>query len=175
MKDLDLKEAVQVLRATPGTLAVLLDGAPESWLSENEGGDSWSSYDIVGHLVHGEKTDWITRARTILEHGESRTFEPFDRFAQFRDSAGRNVDDLLDEFGKLRAENVAELEAWSLTEADLDRTGTHPALGTVTLRQLIATWVVHDLGHIRQIARVLAKQYAGEVGPWEQYLRVVSE
>ncbi|MCB0719591.1 MAG: DinB family protein [Bacteroidetes bacterium] len=175
MKDLDLKEAVQVLRATPGTLAVLLDGAPESWLSENEGGDSWSSFDIVGHLVHGEKTDWITRARTILEHGESRTFEPFDRFAQFRDSAGRNVDDLLDEFGKLRAENVAELEAWSLTEADLDRTGTHPALGTVTLRQLIATWVVHDLGHIRQIARVLAKQYAGEVGPWEQYLRVVSE
>ena len=175
MKDLDLKEAVQVLRATPGTLAVLLDGAPESWLSENEGGDSWSSFDIVGHLVHGEKTDWITRARTILEHGESRTFEPFDRFAQFRDSAGRNVDDLLDESGKLRADNVAELEAWSLTEADLDRTGTHPALGTVTLRQLIATWVVHDLGHIRQIARVLAKQYAGEVGPWEQYLRVVSE
>jgi hypothetical protein len=139
-----------------------------------EGGETWSPFDVVGHLIHGEQTGWLPRARMILEHGESRAFDTFDRFGQFREFAGRSIDSLLDEFAALRAESLRQLGALHLTDADLDRRGQHPALGPVTLRQLLATWVAHDLDHITQIARVLARQYSDEVGPWHGFLRVIS-
>jgi len=173
--DFSRDDAVEILRSTPDTLWVLLAGLSDGWTSANEGPDTWSPFDVVGHLIHGEKTDWIPRARIILEHGESRTFTPFDRHAQLKDSEGKTLNALLDEFADLRAENLQALEGLELTEADLERTGRHPELGTVTLRQLLATWVVHDLGHIAQIARVMSKQYKDEVGPWSAYLRVIKE
>jgi hypothetical protein len=152
----------------------LLRGLPAGWIAAHEGGETWSPFDVVGHLIHGERTDWIPRVRIILEHGETRPFETFDRFAQFERSSGRSLESLLDEFAKLRAANLRELAALRLTEADLLRRGRHPALGVVTLRQLLATWVAHDLDHVIQIARVLATQYSDEVGPWRAYLRVIS-
>ena len=172
--DFSLEEAVRLLARTPSTLDSLLRDLPESWIRLNEGGETWSAYDVVGHLIHGEKTDWIPRARRILEHGEAKPFEPFDRLAQFEDSAGRSLAALLDEFARRRAANLQELTVLRLTAGDLDRRGLHPALGTVTLRQLLATWVAHDLDHLQQIARVLARRYADEVGPWRKYLRIIS-
>ncbi len=171
--EFDLDQAVEVLRRTPRTLRALLQGLPAGWTSNNEGPDTWSPFDVVGHLVHGEKTDWIGRARIILEHGEGRTFEPFDRFAQFRDSAGKSLEDLLDEFEELRAGNLDTLRGFELTPEQLELRGRHPGLGVVTLGQLLATWAAHDLGHVAQITRVMAKQYAGEVGPWRAYLSVL--
>ena len=171
----DLDDAVRILSRTPATVAALLRGLPDPWIRNNEGGESWSPFDIVGHLVHGERTDWITRARTILEHGDSRPFEPFDRFAQFRDSQDKTLEDLLAEFDTLRRENLEQLRRMEISDDRLELTGRHPELGTVTLRQLLSTWVAHDLGHLRQMARVMAKQYAGEVGPWREYLPVVRE
>ena len=168
-----MAEATAILERTPLALDALLRGLPDGWIAAHEGGESWSPFDVVGHLVHGERTDWMQRARIILEHGEARPFDPFDRFAQFRDSAGRTLGDLLDEFAALRRENLEALAALRLSEADLDRRGRHPEFGTVTLRQLLATWVAHDLDHLFQISRVLAGQYADEVGPWRAYLRVV--
>lgn len=167
-------EAIAILSRTPSTLDALLRGLPESWIMAHEGGETWSPFDVIGHLIHGEQTDWMPRARIILEHGESRAFDKFDRFAQFEDSRGRTLPSLLDEFAAARGESVRSLAALQLTEADLDRRGTHPELGGVTLRQLLATWVAHDLDHIVQVARVLARQYADEVGPWRAYLRVIS-
>lgn len=135
---------------------------------------SWRPYDIVGHLIQGELTDWIPRARIILEQGEDRTFVPFDRFAQFEHSKGKSLAQLLDEFAKLRTQNIETLTSWNLTEHQLDLEGDHPELGRVTLRQLLATWVVHDLNHIRQVVTVMAKRYEGEVGVWKQYLSILN-
>lgn len=167
-------EATALLSRTPAVLDAWLRGLPDGWITAHEGDGTWSPFDVMGHLIHGERTDWMGRARMILEHGESRIFEPFDRFAQFRESEGKTLPQLLDEFATLRRQNLADLAALNLTEADLDRRGRHPAFGTVTLRQLLATWVAHDLDHISQIARVLARQYTDEVGPWQAYLRIIN-
>lgn len=175
MSKFDLEDSIKILERMPDVLRTLLSGLPESWIRTNEGGDSWSAFDIVGHLAHGEKTDWITRAKTILEHGKEKPFVPFDRFAQFRDSEGKSLNELLEEFRNLRNENIETLKGLNLTGEDFKREGIHPELGTVTLEQLLATWVVHDLGHLRQISRILAKNYKEEIGAWEKYLPVVHE
>jgi len=169
-----LEEAVAILARTPAALDVLLRDLPRAWMDANEGGRTWSPFDVVGHLIHGERTDWMPRARMILADGDTRTFEPFDRFAQFASSSGRTLASVLDEFAALRRDNLRELAALGLTESDLDRRGRHPEFGAVTLRQLLATWVAHDLDHVVQIARVLGRQYTDEVGPWRAYLRVIS-
>jgi hypothetical protein len=169
-----LAEAVPLLARTPATFDALLRGLPDGWIAANEGGGTWSPFDVIGHLIVGEQSDWIPRVRIILEQGEARTFDKFDRFAQFELSRGRTLASLLDEFASRRAENLRQLEALRLTEADLEKRGTHPFFGTVTMRQLLATWVAHDLDHVIQVSRVLARQYADEVGPWRAYLRVIS-
>jgi hypothetical protein len=169
----DLDQATAVLRRTPQAMRSLLSGLPSPWIEGNEGPETWSPFDVIGHLIHGERTDWIPRARVILAQGDSVRFEPFDRFAQFRESAGKSLADLLDEFEALRAGNLVTLESWTLSGAQLALEGEHPAFGRVTLRQLLATWVAHDLGHIAQAARVMAKQYREEVGPWREYLPVL--
>ena len=171
---LDLTDAVSVLERTPAAISAMLRGLPDGWIAAHEGGETWSPFDIVGHLIHGERTDWMPRVRVLLAHGEARAFEPFDRLAQFEASKGRTLESLLDEFAGLRAGNLRELASLNLTAGDLDRRGRHPAFGTVTLRQLLATWVAHDLDHVAQITRVLARQYADEVGPWRAYLRIIS-
>jgi hypothetical protein len=169
-----IEEATDILARTPSTINALLRGLPASWTLGHEGGQTWSPFDVVGHLIHGEQTDWIPRVKIILTHGEARAFEKFDRLAQFTVSSGRTLPDLLDDFARLREENLRELSSLGLTDADLARTGRHPELGLVTLRQLLATWVAHDLDHVVQISRVLARQYSDEVGPWRAYLRVIS-
>lgn len=168
-----LTDALEVLERTPATFRALLGGLSEVWTAPNEGPETFSAFDNVGHLIHGERTDWIQRARIILAQGPDRRFEPYDRFAQKRESQGKSLAELLDEFARLRAENLATLRGWQLTDRELALQGEHPALGTVTLRQLLSTWVAHDLGHIAQTARVLAKQYRDEVGPWRAYLPVL--
>jgi uncharacterized damage-inducible protein DinB len=165
-----LDDAMPVLRATPGVLRAWLAELPEPWVCSNEGPESWSPYDIVGHLIHGERTDWIPRVELLLEHGPTRAFTPFDRFAQFRDSQGRSLAQLLDVFAELRQANLARLQSLRLLPKDFERPGLHPELGPVTLGQLLATWVAHDLNHLGQVARVLGHQYAQEVGPWIEYL-----
>ena len=167
-------EAVAILSRTPAALDAMLRGLPAAWIAAHEGGESWSPFDVVGHLIHGERTDWMPRARIILEHGEARPFDKFDRFAQFAASQGRTLASLLDELAGLRQVSVRDLVALRLTEADLDRRGRHPELGVVTLRELLATWVAHDLDHVVQISRALARQYTDAVGPWRAYLRVIS-
>lgn len=169
----ELADVVAVLRRTPYTLRSLLTGMPDALLRADEGPDTFSAFDNLGHLVHGERTDWIARARIILGQQEDRRFQPFDRHAHVHESAGKTVSDLLEEFATLRASNLATLGGWRLTTDQLGLTGEHPAFGAVTLRQLLATWAVHDLGHIAQIARVLAKQYRDEVGPWRAYLPIL--
>jgi hypothetical protein len=169
-----MEDAVAILARTPATLDALLRGLPDGWIVAHEGGETWSPFDVVGHLIHGERTDWVPRARIILEHGEARAFTRFDRFAQFAESEGRTLASLLDEFATLRQESLRDLATLRLTAADLDRRGRHPELGVVTLRQLLATWVAHDLDHVVQISRVLARQYSDEVGPWRAYLRIIS-
>lgn len=171
---IDVETAVHVLGRTPEVLRTLLTDLPEELERGTEGDDTWSPYDIVGHLIHGERTDWIARLRTILEHGESKAFEPFDRFAQFEESRGKSMAALLSEFGARRADNLAYLAGLDLEEPDYRRTGRHPELGIVTLGELLATWVVHDLGHIAQIGRVMAKQLGDEVGAWRAYLPVLA-
>ena len=171
-----LDDAVEILSRTPGTLNRLLRDLPDSWVLSNEGPDTpdtWSAFDILGHLIHGEETDWIPRARIILEHGESLAFEPFDRFAQFEKSRGKSAGELLDEFEALRTRNLAALERMKIAPDQLTLRGTHPQLGSVTLRELLATWVVHDLSHIAQATRVMCKQYSEAVGPWRQYLPIL--
>lgn len=169
----DLTAGIAVLERTPQTLRALLAGLPPAWTDATEGPETWSPYVIVGHLIHGERTDWIPRARIILDQGAERRFTPYDRFAQFRESEGKSLADLLDELARLRAENLATLAGWHLTDAQLALRGEHPELGPVTLRQLLATWVAHDLGHVAQTARVMAKQYRDAVGPWRAYLPVM--
>jgi hypothetical protein len=168
-----LAEAIQVLERTPGSFRALVNGVADAWSSSNEGPATFSAFDNIGHLIHGERTDWIPRARIILAQGANRRFEPYDRFAQVRESEGKSLTELLTEFASLRAENLAILRGWALTEEQLTLEGEHPELGTVTLRQLLATWVVHDLGHLAQTARVMAKRYREAVGPWRAYLPVL--
>lgn len=169
----DLSSAIQVLERTPQSFRALLGGLTEAWTAPNEGPDTFSAFDNVGHLIHGERTDWIPRARLILEQGPNRRFEPFDRFAQSRETRGKTLAELLDEFASLRAENLSTVRGWNLSEQQLALEGEHPSLGRVTLRQLLAAWVAHDLGHLAQTARVMAKQYREAVGPWRQYLPVL--
>ena len=171
--DFDLQAGTAVLERTPGTLRGLLAGLPSGWTDATEGPETWSPYVIVGHLIHGERTDWIPRARIILDQGADRRFEPYDRFAQFHESRGKSLDLLLDELSRLRAENLATLAGWHVTDEQLGLEGEHPVFGAVTLRQLLATWVAHDLSHIAQTARVMAKQYRDAVGPWRAYLPVM--
>jgi hypothetical protein len=171
--DFHLTAGIAVLERTPQTLRTLLAGLSPEWTEATEGPDTWSPYVIVGHLIHGERTDWIPRARIILAQGSDRRFAPYDRFAQFRESQGRSLTDLLGEFERLRADNLSMLAGWQLTDVQLRLQGEHPEFGLVTLRQLLATWVAHDLGHIAQVARVMAKQYRDAVGPWRAYLPVM--
>jgi len=169
----NLESTISLLSHTPASLNALLGNLPEAWTHTTEGPNTWSAFDVVGHLIHGELTDWMPRARIILEHGESRAFEPFDRFGQDRASKGRTIDELLREFEHLRAERLAELKALNLRPDDLARRGRHPELGVVTLSQLLATWAVHDMTHLHQISRIIAYQYRQAVGPWSAYLGVL--
>ncbi|HEX8719305.1 MAG TPA: DinB family protein [Pyrinomonadaceae bacterium] len=169
-----LGDALAVLERTPASLRALLAGLPETWARATEGEGTWSPYDVVGHLIHGERADWVPRARHILA-GETRPFEPFDRNAQFKEGGGESLDELLETFSALRRESVAALAAMGLAEEDLGRKGLHPELGEVTLGQLLATWVVHDLDHVAQVARTMAKAYAEAVGPWSAYLSILRD
>jgi len=171
----ELESSMDLLRRTPGTLRALLDGVREPLARGAEGPETFSPFDVVGHLIDGEETDWIPRARTIMTRGPDPRFEPYDRFRHRIRNAGRSLESLLSEFAGLRAANLEVLGSWHLGEADLDLPGNHPSLGRVTLRQLLASWVVHDLGHLAQVSRVMAKQYRDEVGPWEQYLPVLTD
>jgi hypothetical protein len=172
--EFDVEQAMAILSRTPSVFSALLRDLADPWVLSNEGEESWSPFDVLGHLIHGERSDWITRAGVILEHGEAETFEPFDRFAQFAESKGKSLVDLLSEFAITRSASLATLREWNLTPADLERRGRHPEFGVVTLRQLLSTWVAHDLGHIAQAARVMAKQYGAEVGPWSAYLPILA-
>ncbi len=169
----DLQDTIALLTRTPAALNALLRDLPDTWTLRNEDENSWSPFDIVGHLIHGERADWMPRARMILQFGESRAFEPFDRLAQVRESEGKSLGQLLDEFARLRSENLQALRALNLHQEDLERRGRHPALGVVTLSQLLATWAAHDLTHLHQISRVMAHQYRETVGPWSRYLGVL--
>lgn len=171
----DLERSMQMLERTPVVLRTWLSGLDEEWTRRNEGGETWSPYDVLGHLIHGEHSDWMPRLRIILGDGPNKTFAPFDRFAQFRESEGKSLAQLLDELAAARADSLRDLRALALTDADLERTGIHPKFGTVTARQLLATWVAHDLDHLVQISRVMAYQLHDDVGPWIEFLRVVRD
>ncbi|MEZ4649481.1 MAG: DinB family protein [Candidatus Eisenbacteria bacterium] len=171
--DFDLTHGTAVLERTPSVLRALLAGLPDAWTTPNEGGDSWSACDVVGHLIDGEEADWIPRLEIILEQGENRTFRAFDRLRHKTEQRGVPLADRLDRFETARRSNLARLRELALTPEQLELEAEHPALGTVTARQLLATWVVHDLGHLAQISRVMAKQYRDAVGPWQEYLSVL--
>jgi hypothetical protein len=171
--EFDLDKGVEVLERTPATLRALLEGLDSDWIDGDEGPETWSPYVIVGHLIHGERTDWMARAKIILDQGANRKFTPYDRFAQLHESTGKSLNDLLDEFASARAANLETLKSWKLSESQFDLEGEHPRFGAVTLRQLLATWVAHDLSHIAQMTRVMAKQYRDAVGPWREYLPVM--
>lgn len=173
-KAFDIYDAVAVLERTPGTLTMLLDGLPDTWIRATEGGGTWSPYDVIGHLIHGERTDWIPRARHILA-GRTDPFEPFDRTAQFRESENKTLNELLTTFADLRRKNLATLKEMNLRRDDLQKPGLHPELGPVTLGQLLATWVAHDLDHVGQIARTMAKVYKDATGPWNAYLSILHD
>ncbi|WP_425235663.1 DinB family protein [Ulvibacterium sp.] len=170
----ELNTAIPILERTPTVLRVLLQGLSEEWIQGNEGKDTWSPFDVVGHLIHGEKTDWMVRTALILENGPNPAFEPFDRFAQFENSKGKTLESLLEEFEGLRKDNLTDLRSKKLSSDDYERIGIHPEFGEVTLAQLLSAWVVHDLGHIAQISRAMAKQYKNEVGPWPKYLTILN-
>jgi hypothetical protein len=169
-----LDDAVAILERTPASLSALLTGLPDQWVRATEGDGTWSPYSVIGHLIDGERTNWIARARHILS-GEQRPFDPFDRTAHLTESQDQSVAELLTTFAELRRENVAALVGMNLTSADLSRTGQHPEFGEVSLGQLLATWVVHDLNHIAQIVQTMAKVYADAVGPWKAYLSIVQD
>jgi hypothetical protein len=173
MMEHDLQDTISLLSRTPAVLNALLRDLPETWTLRDEGEDTWSAFDVVGHLIHGERTDWMQRARIILQFGESRTFEAFDRLGLVREIQGKSMGQLLDEFARLRVDNLGELRALNLRQEDLARRGRHPALGVVTLSELLATWAAHDLTHLHQISRVMAHQYREAVGPWSRYLGVL--
>ena len=169
-----LERSYEILDRTPAVLQTLLAGLPDDWVMPNEGPETFSPYDVIGHLVHGEKTDWVVRTKMILEFGNTQTFEKYDRFAQYEESKGKSLQQILDEFAAIRKENMIWFKSLNLTEDDLNRKGMHPVLGDVTLRNLLATWVVHDLTHIAQITRVMAKQYKTEMGPWPEFFRILN-
>ena len=169
-----IHQSISVLEKTPWVVEQLIYDLPEEWIISNEGGETWSPFDIVGHLIHGERTDWIARLEIILSDKAEKNFTTFDRFAQFRESKGKTLKDLLDEFKSLRAENIKILKSKNLTEKDFHLIGVHPVFGNVTLKNLIATWVVHDLDHLSQLSRVMAHQFRVEVGPWKEYLRILN-
>lgn len=171
--EFSINQSVELLQRTPDTLFSLLSGLSEKWTHQNEGNDTWSPYDIVGHLIHGEKTDWISRMRIIFSDAPDKTFVPFDRFAQFEASQGKTLTELLQEFKSLRIKNLEELTATNINVDQLKLEGIHPDFGTVTLSELLATWVVHDLNHLAQISRVMAYQYKDAVGPWRTYLTIL--
>jgi hypothetical protein len=173
--EFNIQSALQILERTPAVITTMLLNLDEQWVMSNEGGESWSAFDIVGHYIHGEKTDWIPRMNIILNKDPDKHFIPFDRFAQFADSRGKSLNQLLDEFAILRSQNIKQLISAEFTHEVLTRTGIHPKFGEVTLKQLLAAWVVHDLTHIYQISRVMAKQYEIEVGPWKEYLGVLND
>ena len=168
----NLDEALEILSRSPESLRSLLSGLSNGWIQHNEGPETWTPYDVLGHLVNAEQSNWMPRLNMILEHGERQSFEAFDRFAHFKTSEGQSIDDLLAAFAQIRAQNLNVLRSYALTEQDLNKTGTHPEFGQVKLSELLATWVVHDLSHIRQIVRTMAKQYESEVGPWKAYLSI---
>lgn len=169
----DLENTIALLERTPAALDALLRGLPEVWTRRNEGENTWTVYDVVGHLNHGESTDWMPRVKRVLEFGESKAFDPFDRQAQMRESQDKSLATLLDEFARLRTGNLAELRTLNLEPADFARRGLHPALGVVTLSNLLATWAAHDLTHLHQISRIMAHQYREAVGPWTAFLGVM--
>lgn len=171
--EFEIKKAKEILERTPTVLTNLLSGLSEEWTYQNEGPDTWSPYDVIGHLIHGENTDWIPRAQVILSESNDKNFVPFDRFAQFEKSKGKSTNDLLAEFTSLRKNNLQVLDSMDINEDNLKKTGVHPEFGAITLKQLLSCWVAHDLGHIVQISRVMAKQYKEEVGPWTKYLKVL--
>lgn len=168
-----LEKSIQLLEQTPATLNQMLRNLSPDWIKANEGPGTWNAYDIIGHYIHGEKTDWIPRMEIILSDNADKRFAPFDRFAQQNDSKGKSLTELLDEFAVLRKKNLEILRSKNIAEKDLDKKGIHPAFGEVTLAQLLSTWVVHDLNHIAQISRVMAKHYKEDVGPWVEYLKVL--
>jgi len=168
-----LEDSIALLGRTPAALNALLRDLPESWTACNEGDNTWSAFDVVGHLIHGERTDWMPRVERILNFGESRAFDPFDRFAQAQQSQGKTLPQLLDEFAGLRSENLGKLRALNLRSEDFGKKGRHPALGVVTLSELLATWAAHDLTHLHQISRIMGYQYREAVGPWKAYLGVM--
>ncbi len=169
-----IDKALEILEQTPKTLSSLLSNLSNEWIFCNEGKDTWSAFDVVGHLIHCENTDWIPRLNIILSNRDDKTFDPFDRFAQFENSKRKSLEMLLDEFQKIRAENLEYLKLLELSEDELLLKGNHPTLGEVTLKELLATWVTHDLGHIAQISRVMAKQYKNEVGPWTAFISILN-
>jgi len=169
----NLADTISLLTRTPAALNALLRDLPETWTLRNEGENTWSAFDVIGHLIHGERTDWMPRARMVLQFGETQTFEPFDRLGPRRESQGKSLGQLLDEFGRLRSQNLSELSSMNLRREDLARRGRHPALGVVTLSALLSTWAVHDLTHLHQISRIMANQYREAVGPWSAYLGVL--
>jgi hypothetical protein len=173
LMNFDLDQATEILERTPAALASMLNGLSRGWTDSLGDGENWQPYDVIGHLIHGEKTDWIPRARIILSQNDDTTFEPFDRWAQFEDSQGKALTEILEEFAARRADNLNILRTWQLTPEQLDLQGMHPELGRVNLRQLIATWVVHDLTHIRQIATSMAARYREDVGVWKEYLSIL--
>jgi DinB superfamily len=173
MMEHNLQHTISLLTHTPAALNALLRDLPEAWTLRNEGENTWSAFDVVGHLIHCERTDWIPRARRVLQLGETQPFEPFDRLGHVKESQGKSLGQLLDEFARLRSESLAELRALNLRPEDLERRGRHPALGAVTLSELLATWAAHDLTHLHQISRIMAHQYREAVGPWGAYLGVL--
>lgn len=168
-----LEKSMEILERTPNVIKELLDGLSDDWTMQNEGGESWTPYDVLGHLIHGEMGDWIERTDVILSDGPDKNFKPFDRFAQFEESKGKSMRDLIGEYMMLRIMNLQKLKERNITEKDLDKTGVHPVFGNVTLRQLLSTWAVHDLNHLAQIIRTMSYQYKEEVGPWKEYLRIL--
>ncbi|HEV2182295.1 MAG TPA: DinB family protein [Candidatus Acidoferrales bacterium] len=173
MMEQKLQDTISLLARTPAALTALLRDLPETWSLRNEGENTWNVFEVVGHLVHGERTDWIPRIKMVLQFGEAKTFEPFDREGHTREIRGKSLENLLDTFARVRTGNLEELRALNLRPEDLQRRGKHPSLGVVTLSGLLATWVVHDLTHLHQISRILAHQYRDAVGPWSAYLGVL--
>ena len=168
-----LEDTVALLSHTPAALRALLVDLPHAWIDQNEGQGTWSVYGVLGHLIHGELTDWIPRAKRILHYGPSKAFDPFDRLAQERESTGKSFQNLVEEFSRLRSQNLNELNSMKLSSIDMEKQGLHPSLGVVTLSQLLATWAAHDLTHLHQISRIMAYQYREAVGPWSAYLGVM--
>ena len=174
MMQYDKTKALEILERTPSVLHALLSGIDDEWIMNNEGPDTFSPYDVVGHLVYGEKTDWPVRIKIILDHGTLKSFDPFDRFAMYDESKGKTIQQLLREFEDVRRHNIIWVKSLDLQEPDYDKKGMHPRLGEVTMRNLLAAWVVHDLTHIAQITRVMAKQYKTEIGPWVEFFRILN-